>query len=348
MSNPSVEYFYLPADISSWHLYSNDRFKEYRVFILTDTHTRTHCLYKYLESGGPQPHAVFSLQPGEPNKNLKAVEDICSELTNHGFTIQTLLVALGGGMVGDVGGFASGVYMRGIPYIQVPTSLLAMVDASTGGKTGVNFQHLKNRIGLFYPPVAVLIEPRFLTTLSRDEFESGKTEMVKHRLLKCRYDYQELLDAPPSDIRWREWIKESIAIKKEITDADYSETGMRKLLNLGHTLGHAFETLLLRLQKPVTHGQTVAWGLAGEALIAHENDLITDHHLDQIMHLLHYYPLPQLTPREAEKLPALCMHDKKNTNSEMLFALPHSERGGVYDVKVPRQQLFKVIQTLFK
>ena len=219
---------------------------------------------------------------GEESKNPETLFDVLRWLSSLGCTRHSLLVNVGGGVVTDLGGFAAGIFKRGIRFVNVPTSLLAMVDASVGGKTGIDFNGCKNEVGVFACATHVIIAPTFLQTLDMENFLSGYAEMLKHSLLIGREAWQRHIafledfrtggqitaGGKAADDALMSLIKESIAFKQHIVDEDPKERGIRKCLNLGHTLGHAIESLLLEKGRPVLHGYAVAWGLVASLYIS--------------------------------------------------------------------------------
>lgn len=333
---------------SDWKQFAADFFAHRKAVVLTDTHTRQHCLPQFEKYAAFDIGDVLEIAPGESSKNFATIERLCCELSNRQVLRQSAVVCLGGGVVGDVGGFLAGIWLRGIHCIQVPTSLLAMVDASVGGKTAINLGILKNQVGVFHRPDAVVFDPVFLKTLPPQELLSGKAEVVKHRVLKANFFFGDLLSAQADDPRWTEWIADSVSVKNEITVRDYRENGDRRLLNMGHTVGHALESYLIRTKTPVPHGFAVAWGLATEAVLARRLGLIEDNHLEAFKGLIRYYPLPNIDKNALGEVLQLCSYDKKNQNKEVMFALPHKEKGGVWGVSVTDEAIFGALKQVFR
>lgn len=206
------------------------------------------------------------------HKTLETLASVWMALSTQGATRHSLLINLGGGMVTDLGGFAAATFKRGISYINIPTTLLAMVDASVGGKTGINFNGLKNEIGAFAPANSVLIETEFLRTLDTHNFFSGYAEMLKHGLISNTAHWAELLNFDSSSIDYaalKQLVGQSVQVKEDIVEQDPFEHGIRKALNLGHTVGHAFESMALAENRPVLHGYAVAWGIVCELYLSH-------------------------------------------------------------------------------
>ena len=235
-----------------------------QLFVLTDSHTAVHCLPLLAESIGKIPYHVLTIEAGEESKCLSSVQVVWDFLLKHHATREAMLINLGGGMVTDLGGFAAATYMRGIRFVNIPTTLLAMVDASSGGKTGFDYQVIKNVIGSFTQPEATLIDPDFLRTLPVGELLSGLAEMFKHGLIASPRHWQELLawDIHGQDIATlAPLIADSIAIKERIVAADPQEKNIRRTLNFGHTIGHGIEAVSQESESPLYHGECVALGM---------------------------------------------------------------------------------------
>lgn len=263
---------------------------------------------------------TYFLTGGEESKSLEILQQIWDFLLDHKITRRGLIVCVGGGTVTDTGGFAAATYKRGIDYINIPTTLLAMVDASAGGKTGINYRGLKNIIGSFHSPVETIVCPSWLHTLPTEQLLSGFSEMLKHALLSDEIEWNRILtyDIEAFDIpSLSPFLETSLAIKKRIVLADPKEQGLRKALNFGHTFGHALEEIALEQQtatpRPVSHGYAVLYGMIAElylsvVLLACPQEPLQQ--LTQIM--LHYYGRPQCRCKDKSRLIALMQQDKKN------------------------------------
>ena len=235
-----------------------------RLFVLTDTTTLELCWPVTQNYGCLQGSKMITIGATDEHKTLETLAQVWRALQTGGATRHSLMLNLGGGMVTDLGGFAASTFKRGIRYINIPTTLLSMVDASVGGKTGINFGGLKNEIGVFNAASSVLLDTRFLRTLDQQNIRSGYAEMLKHGLISTTAEWAELLNFDLLDIdydRLQELVAKSVAIKEEIVAKDPTERGLRKALNLGHTIGHAFESLALEENRTILHGYAVAWGL---------------------------------------------------------------------------------------
>ena len=226
-----------------------------RLFVLTDEHTARLCYPLVAEA--LEGARRITIAAGDEHKHVDSLCHVWSELSQHGATRHSLLVSLGGGMVTDLGGFAAATFKRGIACINVPTTLLAMVDAAVGGKTGINLHSLKNEVGAFYPAQAVVVSSQFLQSLDGENIASGFAEMIKHGLISTGEHWAQLMryDLHRPDLEaLQALIMESIRTKEHIVEQDPTEQHIRKALNLGHTLGHAFETLAMRRGAPCRHG----------------------------------------------------------------------------------------------
>ena len=260
------------------------------------------------------------------SKSLSDVEELWLWLHEHGATRQSLLVCIGGGTVTDLGGFAAATFKRGIRYVNIPTTLLAMVDASTGGQTGFNYAGVKNEIGCFYSPLDTIIDTSWLKTLPYEELLSGYAEMIKHALIADRDEYGRLLGSEPMDDIERK-IHTSIAIKKRIVNQDPHETGSRKILNFGHTVGHALEAYSLqkstRNTRPLRHGYAVMQGMVAELYISVVKTERNREILRQMSHyLVEQYGCPVCSCSDYENLLTLMRSDKKNNRyGEINFTL---------------------------
>lgn len=286
-----------------------------QVFVVTDTNVAQHCLSEIRRCLPKAP--ILILPAGENNKNLSVVEKIWDFLFAHNATRNALVINIGGGVVTDMGGFAATTYKRGIRFVNLPTTLLAMVDASSGGKTGVNYHSLKNAIGTFTPPQATWTYLPFLHSLPAQEWLSGFAEMLKHALIAGPQQWQAILayDIQQSDIQQlKPLLADSLQVKERIVAADPQEHGLRKALNFGHTVGHAIEEVYTLQGKPVPHGYCVLWGMVAEIYLSICKLGFPREPLQQLVHLmLEYYGRPACNCKQQDELLALMLQDKKNT-----------------------------------
>ena len=274
----------------------------------------------------PAPPHLITIPAGDKHKTLVTVSHVWDEMEQMGVTRHSLVINLGGGMVTDLGGFAAATFKRGVRFINVPTTLLGAVDAAVGGKTGINYGGLKNEIGAFAPANDVIISTRFFDTLPLPEIKSGFAEVIKHAMLSDRGEFLRLLDhdfsAPIDHDDLLERLRRSVKVKTDIVARDPCEQGERKALNLGHTVGHAFESLAMKRGKPVPHGYAVAWGLVAEAVLSHiklkfpSEDV---HHLGAFVRD-NYRDFP-FTCDDYDELLALMRHDKKSRDGEITCTL---------------------------
>lgn len=295
-------------------------------FILVDENTRRHVLPLLLDKSSTLSGAkIITVKTGDVNKKLTSLADIWTALQEGGANRKSLMINLGGGMVTDMGGFAASTFKRGIRFINIPTTLLSAVDAAVGGKTGVNFNGLKNEIGVFNEADAVIISTCYLSTLPVEELHSGYAEMLKHGLIDNRDNYNRLLgyrieDADPA--RLLDLLKESVMVKRRIVEEDPHEHGIRRALNLGHTIGHAFESLAMRRESPVPHGFAVAWGCVTELVLSHMKTGFPSAELQRFAaYIYEIYGSFPITCEDYPELLELMHHDKKNVDSDINFTL---------------------------
>ena len=287
-----------------------------RLFVLCDDVTAELC-WPVVSDLLPRPIVIAH---GDTNKTLDTLASVWTALQQGGATRHSLLVCLGGGMVTDLGGFAASTFKRGLHYINIPTTLLAQVDASVGGKTGVNFGGLKNEIGVFNEADSVIIDTCFLRTLDRENLFSGYAEMLKHGLISNRTHLFSLLkDEPQPDAAL---LAESVGVKQRIVEQDPHEQGLRKALNLGHTVGHAFESFAMTSGRPILHGYAVAFGLVCELYLSCVKCGFPTDVMRQVVGYIkeHYGVLPY----SCDDYPALfrlMQHDKKNEGDSINFTL---------------------------
>lgn len=296
-----------------------------RLFVLTDEHTDTHCypLIALIPQINKAERVVIPAE--DSNKSIENLAYIWKFLTSNGATRNSLLINLGGGMVTDIGGFAAATFKRGINYINIPTSLLSMVDASVGGKTGINFEGYKNEIGAFYPAQFVFISTEFLKSLSKREILSGYAEMIKHGLLQSKEEWDRVCNFNLDNIDYsllNDLVIESVSIKQGIVEKDPYENNIRKALNLGHTIGHAIESYALDKNNPVPHGFAVAWGLIAELYLSHK---LCDFPLSTLESVNEYissnFGTFKVSQEEYKTLYDFMIHDKKNVGNTINFTL---------------------------
>lgn len=295
------------------------------IFLLTDTHTHELCLPLLKDVPEIEKAIEIIIDAEDTHKNIETLSKVWMVLSTQGATRHSLLINLGGGMVTDLGGFAAATFKRGIDYINIPTTLLAMVDAAVGGKTGINFNGLKNEIGAFAPALSVWLETNFLKTLDNSNFFSGYAEMLKHGLISNDQHWAELLRFNTEEIDYAELktlVGTSVNVKERIVTEDPHEHGIRKALNLGHTIGHAFESLALAQDRHVLHGYAVAWGLVCELYLSHiKTGFPKDKMRQTIEFIKSNYGVFVFDCNHYEQLYEYMQHDKKNTAGTINFTL---------------------------
>ena len=315
-----------------------------RCFVLTDDNTRELCL-PLLAKCAPLADAFhITIPAGESNKSLETLTSVWMSLSSKGATRHSLLVCLGGGMVTDLGGFAAATFKRGMAFINLPTTLLGMVDASIGGKTGIDFNGLKNEVGVFARALKTIIHPPFLQTLSDTLFLDGFAEMLKHSLLSDEASWSELLnmDAGTELLqRMDGLLARSLQIKADIVAQDPHERSFRKVLNLGHTIGHGIETLdLPRLS--LAHGHAVAHGLVGTLWLSTIKEGFPIAKMRQtVTFIREHYGRPALVCDDYDPLFALLRHDKKNMGDDIRMVLLSDIGQPKIDVVVEKELLFE-------
>lgn len=293
-----------------------------KIFILVDENTQKLCLPKIKDIQYFKNAHILVSQSGEDNKTLSKVVLIWNELVRQGATRHSLIINLGGGLLTDLGGFGAACFKRGLRFINIPTTVLSAVDAAVGGKTGVNFEGLKNEIGIFKEAEAVFISTDFYHTLPLFRILDGMAEMLKHACLKNDDMVHEVLSFELQHLNWEQLkplIQKSIALKEEIVLSDPQEESLRKALNLGHTIGHAFESYSHQIGKPISHGFAVAHGLCVELYLSHK---ICGFPISKITCVMDYirqnYPGYALKKIDYDYLYALMQHDKKNLNAKSI------------------------------
>jgi len=297
------------------------------IFILVDENTNEFCLPKFLPQLATEiPIEIIEIEAGEGMKNISTCVEIWSVLSDLGADRKSLLINLGGGVITDLGGFIASTFKRGIDLINVPTTLLGMVDASIGGKNGVDLGTLKNQIGVISVPQMVLLDTDFLETLPQIQMRSGLAEMLKHGLIFDKNYWKQFLDL--SNLNFDDLdalIYRSIEIKNEIVLQDPTENGIRKALNFGHTLGHAIESHFLESATPLLHGEAIAIGMILESYISKEQNHLSEFEFEEIKKtVLTIFGKHPFTPEDIESIQKLLIHDKKNEYGKVQFALIES------------------------
>lgn len=294
------------------------------LFILADSNTNEVCLPKFLPYLATEiPIEIIEIEAGESLKNIMTCAEIWTTLTELGADRKSLIINVGGGVITDIGGFVASTFKRGIDFINVPTTLLGMVDASVGGKNGVDLGHLKNQIGTITVPQLLLIDTRFLETLPQKEMRSGLAEMLKHGLIYDKIYWEQFLDLTTLNFNDLDiLIYRSIEIKNAIVKQDPTENGIRKALNFGHTLGHAIESHFLDTEKQLLHGEAIAIGMILESYLSKEKGLITNEEYHQIKSTISdIFDAFEFSANDIINIQNLLIHDKKNEHGKVQFAL---------------------------
>ncbi|MCC9138125.1 3-dehydroquinate synthase [Pontibacter silvestris] len=310
-----------------------------KVAVLVDENTFRDC-YPLLMPHLPE-HELIQVKSGEAHKTLETCAYIWQRMTELHLDRWSVLVNLGGGVIGDMGGFCAAVFKRGLHFVQVPTTLLAQVDASVGGKTGIDFDGLKNHIGVYKEPRAVLINPAFLQTLPQRQVKSGYAEIVKHWFIADKAKFQEQRHIGLFTEDWEDLIRHSVEIKAQVVKADPLEGGYRKVLNFGHTVGHALETYLMDLPgREILHGEAIAVGMVCEAFISKKKELLSEEEFDKIeTFLVSVYEKVSITEEDIKKISVLALQDKKNTRSTINCTLLQGIGHAVYDQPITLQEI---------
>lgn len=316
-----------------------ERANHSKIFVLVDSNTYQHC-YAHFMSNIKKDYAieVIEIEPGEINKNIGTCSSIWSVLAEYGADRKSLLINLGGGVVTDLGGFIACTYKRGINYINIPTSLLAMVDASVGGKTGVDLGNLKNMVGVISESEMVLVDTEYLGTLPTNQMCSGFAEMLKHGLIQDRTYWEKMSDLSKlttDDLD--QLIYDSVVIKNKIVFEDPTEQNIRKYLNFGHTLGHAIESFYLtHPEKPeLLHGEAIAIGMIMEGFLSAALLSVTETDLRLITAvILATFPKVDIDPNDRQTIMELLIHDKKNEKGNIYFVLLNTIGDATYNCTV--------------
>jgi 3-dehydroquinate synthase len=297
-----------------------------RVFVFTDRNTSELCLPVFQSMLGDYTNFdLIETDPGEENKNIDFCIGIWKTLLDFEADRKCLMINLGGGVITDMGGFVASTYKRGIDFINIPTTLLSQVDASVGGKTGIDIDNVKNMVGTFALPQAVFIESIFLDTLPERELLSGFAEMIKHGLILDAAYYKTLKEANYKKLK-PELVYQSVGYKNQVVIKDPLEKGLRKILNFGHTIGHAVESYALsNSKKPLTHGEAIAVGMICEAYLSTKNSTLSIDELNDISgYIKSIYPFHAIKPKSFTAILELMKSDKKNEHGQINFSLLES------------------------
>lgn len=309
------------------------------IFVLVDENTKEHCL-PILETVIAD-FKVIETKSGETNKNLTTCETIWQQLIENNADRKAVLLNLGGGVIGDMGGFAAGCYKRGIDFVNIPTTLLSQVDSSIGGKLGIDFKYGKNLIGLFRNPKLVLVSAAFFKTLPKQQFVNGWAEIFKHALIKDKAQWEVYKTTDISTCAMNPVVYASLLIKKSVVEEDPFEKGLRKILNFGHTIGHAIEAYSLEHESDsLLHGEAIAIGMICEAYLAVQKCGLKENELKEIQTLLlTHFPKRAIAGFDRDTLFRIMQSDKKNQGDKILFALLNEIGSCVYDVEAGQSEI---------
>ncbi len=318
-----------------------------KIVFLVDENTHEYCLPQVIsEIETDSEIEILEIESGEENKNLHICINLWEALTDLKIDRKGLLINIGGGVLTDMGGFVANCYKRGIQFINIPTTLLAMVDASIGGKTGVDLGSHKNQIGSFALPQMVMVDSGFISTLSQEQILSGFAEIIKHGLIADENYWKEITSLKEIKIESLEGlIKTSIEIKKEVVSQDFTEGGLRKILNFGHTIGHAVESFFLENKNPILHGEGVAMGMITESYISVKKGLLSSQEYQEIKEYIYsLYPKLKIKEEYFEDILTFMQNDKKNVNNQIKFVLLQKIGKAVYDISVERELIEEAIR----
>ncbi len=318
-----------------------------RIFMLLDENVQEHCLPVFRQHlPDIDIQGIICIKSGEERKNLDQTVKIWDELTAMNVDRDSLLINLGGGVVTDIGGFAASTFKRGISFVNFPTTLLGMVDAAIGGKTGIDYANLKNQVGLFTDPISVVIDPIFLKTLDEVQWQSGFAEVLKYGLIidhalwdfLCPHHFKEITD-------WDKVISLASRDKIDIVRHDFMERGIRKNLNFGHTIGHAFESYFLKSGKAVTHGQSIAAGMICEAWLSSRVYGFEEDELDEIVSMFDTnFDRLEIQEDLIPELFELMRHDKKVRDGQLNFSLLRKIGKAIHNIEVDSELVAESIR----
>ena len=321
-----------------------DEKKYSKIFLLVDENTEKFCLNIFKDKTNLDPNLI-KIKSGEENKNIHTCIKIWNSLINLNADRKSLLINLGGGVITDIGGFSANTFNRGIDFVNIPTTLLSIVDASVGSKTGINQNGIKNKIGTFYDPKLVIIDTEYLETLDQRQINSGYCEIFKHSLIsKQNSKFEYLVDCDEIDFS-SEIIINSINIKNNFVFEDKYEKKLRKGLNFGHTIGHAIETHFMPSDKKLLHGEAIAIGIIVESYLSKHICGFAIEKVDKIKnHLLTIFPKIKFNSKAINNIIKMMEHDKKNIKEEINFVLLSDVGNLIFDVNVPNSNILKAFE----
>lgn len=315
-----------------------------KIAVLVDNNTKHHC-YPLVQAAIPE-HILIEIESGEEQKNLNTCQHIWNELTVNAFDRKSLFVNIGGGVIGDMGGFCAATHKRGIDFINIPTTLLAQVDASIGGKLGIDFQNFKNQLGVFQNPLKVFLEKRFFLTLDPAELRSGFAEIIKHCLIQDQHKFDEIMNTKYNELDWFELSKHSVDIKNKVVAEDPTEKGLRKILNFGHTIGHAIESYYLEMpEKKLLHGEAIALGMICESYLSVKKTSLSETDLKRItMYILSIYNPKAIAIEDIDGIISLTKQDKKNEGDKIKSSLLKHIGDCTFNIEIDHREIEESIR----
>jgi len=338
-------------EASTYQIHVNDHWATFTNFvaegnyssivILVDENTKVHC-YEKIKEYLRFSHLLIEIQSGEINKTLKTCENVWQQMLKHNCDRKSLMINLGGGVIGDLGGFCASTYMRGIDFIQVPTTLLSQVDASVGGKLGVDLNQIKNIVGVFNNPQMVWVDTSFLSSLPANELRSGYAEVIKHCLIANKDMWSTIKNhTNPSEILdWSEIVEDSIRIKNKVVTEDPREQGRRKILNYGHTIGHAIESLLLHSENKLLHGEAIAQGMILESKLSVTKGQLDQEDFKEVKNFIEaVYGQLDRAAIDVDQLILNATKDKKNFAGEIKMAAIDQIGSCSYDITITPDEI---------
>lgn len=336
---------FLDNDFSSLNLYIS-KLNPSQLLILVDENTHEYCLPRLLANLETEiPFEIIEIEAGEDLKTIATATQLWEIFAEFKTDRNALVINLGGGVITDLGGFVSSTYKRGIKFINIPTTLLGMCDASIGGKTGIDHAFLKNIVGTFSEAEEIFAFPDFLRTLPFEQLRSGFAEMLKHGLIADEKHWNELASITEiSAENLENHIIRSMEIKEAVVKVDFKEQNIRKTLNFGHTFGHAFESLFLQKERAIPHGDAVAMGMICETYLSYLQYYISEEASDQIIRILQYYfPCQKIDDFPEDKILQLMLNDKKNASGKIKFSLLEKVGKGNFDIEVSNDEVLKTL-----
>jgi len=316
------------------------------IVFLVDENTHENCLTILLPNMETNvPYEIIEIKSGEKEKNISTAIQLWEILSEFEADRKTLMINVGGGVITDMGGFVASTYKRGIKFVNIPTTLLSMVDASIGGKTGIDHQFNKNIIGTFSNSEKVFAYPKFLKTLPFVELRSGFAEMLKHGLIASETHWKNLKNITLTPENIEDFVVDSMNIKQKVVKQDFREQNIRKTLNFGHTIGHAVESIFLQNSNPIPHGEAVAAGMIVESHLSYSSNLIDKETLDEITTCINsIFPKISIIDLDLDEICNLMLNDKKNTHGKIKFSIIDRIGNCLFDYEVSKNQIKNAIE----